>query len=59
MGVEGSEARKCGERCAVEVIWGLGGYCDVVCPEVILVPFVAGLRRSEKICHGNAILAKI
>ena len=52
MGVEGTEACNCGEGGAVELIWGLGGYFDVVRQQVIFGPVAARLCRSDKVCHG-------
>ena len=41
MGVEAAEARNYWERCAVELIWGLGGYSDVVGQQVTGGPIAA------------------
>lgn len=49
--VDAAEAFNCWEWLAVELIWGLGGYSDVVGQQVIRDPITTRFSRSEKVGH--------
>jgi hypothetical protein len=57
--VEAAEACDGWEWLAVELIWGLGGYSDVVSQQVIRGPIAARFSRSDKVGHGLSVVDTI